>query len=87
MHILFIFVFVSVGSDYMDFGPVRLLYRGGNRREEVFAVEVTILDDSIAEPTERFEISAVGTRNMIFPISIMTVTILDDDGGQYNINL
>lgn len=71
-------IVTTVGEDYLDFGPIALRYRG---REDMFTFDVTILNDTIAEPIERFQIFGVGTRNLLFLDPIMTVTILDDDGG------
>ena len=40
-------IFTTVGEDYLDFGPIALRYRG---REDMFTFDVTILNDTIAEP-------------------------------------
>lgn len=46
---------------------------------------ITIINDNIDEPTERFQIVGVPTQNVLIPNPILTVTILDDDGGNaYN---
>ena len=71
----------AVGEDFVDFGPVLLDYRGGNRRVDVLEFVITIQDDDVAEPTERFEIHGTNQQNLLFPDPFMTVTILDDDGG------
>ena len=69
-----------MGEDFVDFGPVMLDYRGGNRRVDILEFEIIIQDDNVAEPTERFEIHGFNTQNLLFPDPFMTVTILDDDG-------
>lgn len=56
-------------------------YFGGNRRTGLLEFEITIVDNDIPEPTERFEIHGMGTQNLLFPNPFMTVTIIDDDGG------
>lgn len=66
-----------VGEDFVDFGPVQL----NSRRTDVLEFQITIQDDTVAEPTERFEIHGVGTQNLLFSVPFMTVTILDNDGG------
>ena len=56
-------------------------YLGGNRRVDLLEFQVTIVDNDIPEPAERFEIHGEGTQNLIFPNPFMTVTIIDNDGG------
>ena len=74
---------LSVGEDFVDFGPILLDYRGGNRQIDVLEFQITIQDDDIPEPTERFQIHGTNTQNLLFTDPFMTVTILDDDGGMY----
>ena len=74
--------FYAAGSDYVNFGPVKLFYRGGRRQENEVKFDITIIDDDINEPTESFEISSSATRNLYFPFPVMTVTIVDDDAGK-----
>ena len=74
---------LSVGEDFVDFGPILLDYFGGNRRIDVLEFQITIQDDDIPEPTERFQIHGTNTQNLLFTDPFMTVTILDDDGGMY----
>lgn len=65
----------------MAFDPVNLLYPGGTR-EDLVTFFIEIIDDEIQEPLrESFEIVGVATRNLYFPFPVMTVTIIDDDGG------
>lgn len=46
---------------------------------------ITIINDNVDESTERFQIVGVPTQNVVIPKPILTVTILDDDGGNaYN---
>ena len=65
--------------DYVNFGPINFVYRGGNRREDLLEFQITIIDDDIMEPTERFEISGLATKNLYFPFPVMTVTIVDNE--------
>ena len=74
--------FYQVGEDFADFGPVLLDYRGGNRRVEVLEFVITIKDDDIPEPPEKFRIYGENTNNLLFPFPFMTVTITDDDEGE-----
>lgn len=79
--VLRFFCIHTVGEDYVDFGIVTLIYRGGDRQESLMEFDITILDDDVIEPTERFQIVGVPRRNIVIPIPTLTVTILDDDGG------
>ncbi|CAI8033566.1 hypothetical protein GBAR_LOCUS18932, partial [Geodia barretti] len=40
----------TVGEDFVDFGPILLDYRGGNRQIDVLEFQITIQDDDIPEP-------------------------------------
>jgi len=71
----------TVGTDYVSFAPVNLVYCGGSRQEDLIEFNITIIDD-IPEPTESFEISGLATRNLYFPFPVMTVTILDNEAGK-----
>lgn len=76
-----LFYSFTVGEDFTHFEPVFLDYRGGNKRIEVIDFQITILDDDIAEPPERFRIYGENIQNLLFPFRFMTVTIIDDDEG------
>ena len=81
VYVLISRFFVVVGTDYVAFDPVRLLYRGGNRQEDIVTFFIEIIDDDIVETLrESFEIVGVATRNLYFPFPVMTVTIIDNDG-------
>lgn len=67
-------------NDYVVFEPINLVYLGGNRREMLATFEIEIIDDSIVERRESFEIVAKATRNLYIPFPVMKITILDDDG-------
>ena len=69
----------TVGTDYVSFAPVNLVYHGGSRQEDLIEFNITIIDDDIPEPIESFEISGLATRNLYFPFPVMTVTILDNE--------
>ena len=79
LTIIILLIFLpAVGNDYVGFGPVVLDYSGSSR-DNVSEFQITIIDDNKPESTESFEIFGTPNSNLYFPITVMRITIIDND--------
>ena len=71
---------VTAGVDYTHYES-NFNYRGGIRQDVLKLVYIPIIDDTIAEPRESFEVTFTPTRNFYLRNNVIKVIICDDDGG------
>lgn len=71
----------TAGDDYTHYETM-FNYRGGIRQDTLKFVYIQIVDDTIAEPRESFEVLFTPTRNMYLRNNLITVYICDNDGSK-----
>ena len=76
-------IYTAAGVDYTHYES-NFNYRGGNRQDVLKFVYIPIIDDTIEEPRESFEITFTPTRNFYLRNDVIKVIICDNDGGIYN---
>ena len=67
--------------DYVSLTALPLVYRGGSNQDDLLTITIEILEDSIEDPREKFQVVFKATKNVYFPFPVITVIICDNDGG------
>ena len=70
----------TAGEDYTYY-ETKFNFRGGTRQDTLKFVYIPIIDDTIAEQRESFEVVFTPRRNLYLRNNIVKVIICDNDGG------